>query len=472
MSYSTHHNIAYKYKPRKTIKVKTIAELERLVKGFKRGEKFRIMSGGHHHEAMCSGNDVTVIDVSLLKNHSPFLSKKEIEEFINCKTLDFSETDEAIWLGSGLTNSEIFGILDGTNKLIPVGSCAEVGISGLTLGGGWNLMARKYGLTCDSLLATKIILNDGVQKTVSANHFPDLFKAIKGSGGGNFGIVTELLFKVIDTTNLWQFGGVLKFENESQLGKDLMDWISFQKKRNKKSLNLTSFATLDPTLNLYVGGYSFAENEEEVKVQIARISERYKKNTTSIIRVTKPNIALNAALSNHFESSPFIFEGILNVADNSITQYKCSVPTAHKVTSSFATDKHNSKKLISKIAVHLSTAPKGHSDVQPRHLITFYALGGEVKNGYNSFGYRDKDFIIQVQSWWSDEKDAAACEDWVCNFRQAMSPVVEGAFINFTDSSIPLEEYYRGEFENLKRVKGIYDEEDFFHFPMSIPTIK
>lgn len=470
MSYSTYHNIAYTYRPKETIKVKTVAELEQLVKRLKKsGWKFRIMAGGHHHEAMCSGNDVTVIDVSLLKSHSPFLSKKEIKEFINREILNFSETDSAIWLGTGLTNSEIFPFFTGMNKLIPVGSCAEVGISGLTLGGGWNLMTRKYGLTCDALLAAKIILNDGIERIVSANHFPDLFKAIKGSGGGNFGIVTELLFKLIDTKNLWQFRGSIAFENANQLKKDLKDWISFQEKDDQVSLNLTSFVTLDPTLKLYFGGYCFAENEAEVKLQIGRISERYEKEAMDIVKVTKPNIALNASLDGLLEVSPFVFEGILNSAGNSVTPYKCSVPTAHKVTSAFAAGNCNLDALLNKIANHLKTAPEGHSAIKPFNLITFHALGGQVKRGKNSFGYRDKDFIIQVQSWWSGEKDAAVCENWVQTFRKAMYPDIEGAFINFPDSSIPLEEYYRKEFEDLKRVKAKYDREDFFHFPMSVP---
>lgn len=56
MSYSTYHNIAYKYQPKETIKVESVAELEKLIKSFKTvGREFRIMSGGHHHEAMCSG---------------------------------------------------------------------------------------------------------------------------------------------------------------------------------------------------------------------------------------------------------------------------------------------------------------------------------------------------------------------------------------------------------------------------------
>jgi len=98
--------------------------------------------------------------------------------------------------GTGLTNSEIFPVFNGTNKLIPVESCAEVGVSGLALGGGWNLMARKYGLTCDALLAAKIILNDRVERVVSANHFPDLFKVIKGSGGGILVLLQNCFLKL------------------------------------------------------------------------------------------------------------------------------------------------------------------------------------------------------------------------------------------------------------------------------------
>jgi FAD/FMN-containing dehydrogenase len=78
---------------------------------------------------------------------------------------------------------------------VPFGDAAPVGIGGLTLGGGVGYLARKHGLTIDSLLAAELVTADGQQRRVDADEDPDLFWAIRG-GGGNFGVATRFLFRL------------------------------------------------------------------------------------------------------------------------------------------------------------------------------------------------------------------------------------------------------------------------------------
>jgi FAD/FMN-containing dehydrogenase len=71
-----------------------------------------------------------------------------------------------------------------------------VGIAGVTLGGGFGLAGRQFGLTADNLVGVHIVTADGQLRAVNAKTDPDLLWALKGGGGGNFGVVTDFVFKL------------------------------------------------------------------------------------------------------------------------------------------------------------------------------------------------------------------------------------------------------------------------------------
>ncbi|MEU3621627.1 FAD-binding dehydrogenase [Amycolatopsis coloradensis] len=102
---------------------------------------------------------------------------------------------DRVVIGAGAKLKDVYAILGGAGRCLPAGSCPSVGIAGLTLGGGIGVLARKYGLTCDHLVSAQVVTADGVLRTASADSEPELFWALRGGGGGNFGVVTSFTFR-------------------------------------------------------------------------------------------------------------------------------------------------------------------------------------------------------------------------------------------------------------------------------------
>ena len=105
------------------------------------------------------------------------------------KTAGIARVDPGVWLGT------MDRALQKEGFIVPAGTVSHTGVAGLSLGGGIGRLARKLGLTIDSIVGAKLVTPDGKLRTVNAQENPDLFWAIRG-GGGNYGVVTSFEFRL------------------------------------------------------------------------------------------------------------------------------------------------------------------------------------------------------------------------------------------------------------------------------------
>ena len=113
--------------------------------------------------------------------------------------------DGAASIGAGARLGTIYEALLRDDVTIAGGSCPTVGIAGLTLGGGLGILGRRYGLTCDRLLAARVVLADGSVVDCDADHLSDLFWGLRGGGAGRLGVVTSLTFEPVPAPTMTNF---------------------------------------------------------------------------------------------------------------------------------------------------------------------------------------------------------------------------------------------------------------------------
>jgi hypothetical protein len=141
------------------------------------GVELAVRGGGHNiaGTSLCDGG--VVADLSQMKG---------IRLDLKSET---ARAQPGLNLGDLDRETQAFG------RVVPAGIVTDTGIAGLTLGGGFGWLTRRWGLTSDNLLSVDIVTADGKFLTASATENPDLFWGVRG-GGGNFGIVTSFEYRM------------------------------------------------------------------------------------------------------------------------------------------------------------------------------------------------------------------------------------------------------------------------------------
>ncbi|KAJ0425371.1 hypothetical protein BJY00DRAFT_274133 [Aspergillus carlsbadensis] len=147
---------------------------------------FAIRSGGHaYNTAFNNISPGVTIDLS------------------NLSSIALSPDQKTVSIGPGATWGEVYSILDPLNLSVPGGRAAQVGVGGLTLGGGISYFSPRVGWTCDSVREFEIVLADGEVVTASESHNAELWISLCGGGTANFGIVTRVDISTFSQGKIW-----------------------------------------------------------------------------------------------------------------------------------------------------------------------------------------------------------------------------------------------------------------------------
>ena len=99
----------------------------------------------------------------------------------------------AVSVGAGALWGQVYdAVTTGAGRYVQGGGCLTVGVAGLIQSGGFGSFSKAYGMAAASLLEAEIVTADGAVRIANACTHPDLFWALKGGGGGSFGVVTRL----------------------------------------------------------------------------------------------------------------------------------------------------------------------------------------------------------------------------------------------------------------------------------------
>jgi FAD/FMN-containing dehydrogenase len=170
--------------------------------------------------------------------------------------------DGVATVGAGTRLADLYDALDAHGLTIPAGCGPTVGISGLTLGGGIGVLGRTYGLTCDRLVAARVVLADGRAVDCDAHRNGDLFWALRGAGGGQFGVVTSLAFDPVPAPAATAFHLVWPADAAADLVAAWMDWAPDAPDELDATLRLTAAGeTGSPIVPNLVGLFLGAESE-------------------------------------------------------------------------------------------------------------------------------------------------------------------------------------------------------------------
>ncbi|AJF97037.1 Fad-linked oxidase domain protein [Pandoravirus inopinatum] len=466
------------------------------------GVPFSVRSGGHSPEGYSMTTGV-VIDMSRMDSLlvSPDASEVAIgagaligPTYLRLQTGDTGAKDTRGHGPGGL--------------IVPMGTCANVGIAGLTQGGGVGFLMRRWGLTCDNLVAAEVVLADGRLVRADADGpNADLFWALRGAGGGNFGIVTRFVYRAHRLRWVILFEVAFAWDDAVTVADAWQRWAPTAPDR------LTSQLTFEPAAGRVVVAGEWAPddnnsgddddddkpfddtedctfartNDDSSNANIPSAREREAitraradlEKTLGTLRHTVGGIA-----RKHGQKRPrplgegprawvsSVLDAARHFTDNNAR------PPMSKIKTDFA-DRLLSRRALRRLVDALAVPPRVDRWCATAPILTavaFQAMGGaiaDVQADATAFFHRRGTlFWIEYSAYWTAPEDAPGLVAWVTDAWQSLRGAVSGyAYVNFPDAALVDWEhaYWGPHLERLSAIKARYDPTGRFCMPQGIP---
>ncbi len=142
-----------------------------------RGLRLSVRGGGHHIAGTSLVDGGLTIDLSRLT------------------AIDVNRDARTATVGAGCRLRDVDGATQRYGLAVPLGFISNVGVGGLTLGGGLGYLTRRFGWTVDNLLEVEIVTADGEVRRAGQDEHPDLFWGVRGAGA-NFGVITRFTYRL------------------------------------------------------------------------------------------------------------------------------------------------------------------------------------------------------------------------------------------------------------------------------------
>jgi FAD/FMN-containing dehydrogenase len=387
-----------------------------------------IRAGGHNGGGLASVDGGVVCDLSLFR---------DVTVDPNART---------VRVGGGCLWGEVDAATQPHGLAVPAGIISTTGVAGLTLGGGHGYLTRAHGLTIDNLLSAELVLADGTQVTASADEHPDLFWAIRG-GGGNFGVVTEFVFRAqpVDTV----VGGPTfwALEDSDKLLAAYREWLPSAPRNVSGFFNFHTIPPAPP----------FPEEIHLRKVcgvvwSIDGTDEEAEQAMKPLLSVAEP--LMHGAGRMPLQALNSAFDGLYGPGD----QWYWRGDFVNEIPDEAIerNEEWNGRMPTFKSGSHIYPIDGAAHDIAPEDT---------------AFAYRDTTWSQVFVGVDADPASANALRDWTIGYWEALHPYsAGGAYVNFMmdEGQARVKATYRGNYDRLAQVKATYDPDNVFRVNQNI----